>query len=202
MPLIEILKEKVEKITGWGRPTRREVDAALRERKPNVFRFADDGIVPNNRKLPLIVYRGSVRTAGAADAAALFEVLFERNGWKDSWRNGIYDFVHYHSQIHEVLGIARGHATVRFGGSQGRAFRLKAGDVAILPAGTGHKRIDEGEDFLVVGAYPAFGKYDLCRGSKEEHERAMNTVPKVPIPKKDPVYGSGGPLAHLWHKGA
>jgi len=133
MPLIEILKEKVEKITGWGRPTRREVDAALRERKPNVFRFADDGIVPNNRKLPLIVYRGSVRTAGAADAAALFEVLFERNGWKDSWRNGIYDFVHYHSQIHEVLGIARGHATVRFGGSQGRAFRLKAGDVAVLP---------------------------------------------------------------------
>ena len=112
----------------------------------------------------------------------------------------IYDYVHYHSQIHEVLGIARGHVTVRLGGSRGRAFKLKAGDVAILPAGTGHKRIDEGDDLLVVGAYPAFGKYDLCRGSKEEHERALKTIPKVPIPRKDPVYGSGGPLVHLWHK--
>jgi hypothetical protein len=58
MPLIETIKEKVEKITGWGRPKRREVDAVLRPRKPNVFRFADDGTVPNNSKLPLILYRG------------------------------------------------------------------------------------------------------------------------------------------------
>lgn len=202
MPLIETIKEKVERNTGWGRPTRREVDAVLRQRKPNVFRFTDDGIVPNNSRLPLILYRGPIRTLRSADPAALFEVLFERNGWKNSWRDGIYDYVHYHSQIHEVLGIARGHVTVRFGGSRGRAFKLKAGDVAILPAGTGHTRIDEGDDLLVVGAYPAFGKYDLCRGSKEEHERALKTVPKVPIPKKDPVYGSGGPLAHLWHKTA
>jgi uncharacterized protein YjlB len=53
---------------------------------------------------------------------------------------------------------------------------------------------------LVVGAYPPFGKYDLCRASQEEHERAVRTVPKAPIPRKDPVYGSGGPLVHLWHK--
>ena len=79
-------------------------------------------------------------------------------------------------------------------------FKLKAGDVAILPAGTGHKRIDDGDDLLVIGAYPVFGRYDLCCGSKEEHEVALKTVPKVPIPKKDPVYGSGGPLVHLWHK--
>jgi uncharacterized protein YjlB len=199
MPLIDTIKEKVEKITGWGHPTRRDVDAVLRPRKPNVLRFADDGVIPNNGKLPLIFYRGPVRAAGAADLAALFEVLFERNGWKSAWRDGIFDYVHYHSQIHEVLGIARGHATVRFGGSRGRVLKLKAGDAAILPAGTGHERLDKG-DLLVVGAYPAFGKYDLCRGSQEEHERAVKAVPKVPIPRKDPVYGSGGPLVHLWHK--
>jgi hypothetical protein len=46
MPLIDTIKEKVEKITGWERPKRREVDAVLRPRKPNIFRFADDGVVP------------------------------------------------------------------------------------------------------------------------------------------------------------
>jgi hypothetical protein len=73
MPLIDSIKEKVEKITGLGRPTRQEVDAVLRPRKPSVFRFADDGIVPNNGKLALILYRGPIRTAGAPDPAALFE---------------------------------------------------------------------------------------------------------------------------------
>jgi uncharacterized protein YjlB len=162
-----------------------------------VLRFADD-VIPNNARLPMIFYRGPVRTVDAPDPAALFE--FERNGWKSPRRNGIFDYVHYHSKIHEVLGIARGHATVRFGGSQGRVIKLKPGDVAILPAGTGHERLGEGDDVLVVGAYPGFGKYDLCRASDKEHGRAVKTVPKAPIPRKDPVYGSGGPLVHLWHK--
>ena len=48
--------------------------------------------------------------------AAIFEVLFDRHGWRDGWRDGIYDFLHYHSRTHEVLGIAAGSATVRFGG--------------------------------------------------------------------------------------
>jgi hypothetical protein len=34
--------------------------------------------VPNNGKLPLIVYRGPIRAAGAADPAALFEVTAVR----------------------------------------------------------------------------------------------------------------------------
>jgi uncharacterized protein YjlB len=202
VPLIETIKEQVDKITGWGRPTHRQLDEALRQRKPNVFRFADDGLIPNNPKLPLIIYRGAVRLTNAEDPAAIFEVLFNRNGWKSSWRDGIYDYVHYHAEIHEVLGIARGQASVRFGGSRGRVLKLKGGDVAILPAGTGHQRLDDGDDLLVVGAYPAVGKYDLCRASEAEHERAVKTIPRAAIPKKDPVYGSSGPLPRLWHKSA
>jgi uncharacterized protein YjlB len=49
----------------------------------------------------------------------VFEELFESNQWGDSWRDGLYDYVHYHSRIHEVLGIARGEGKVQFGGRRG-----------------------------------------------------------------------------------
>ena len=89
------------------------------------------------------------------------------------WRNGIYPYVHYHSMIHEAMGIARGRAKVRFGGEQGREHRPRAGDVVVLPAGTGHQRLSQSPDLVVIGAYPPNGKYDLCRGSKAEHAKAI-----------------------------
>ncbi|MFL6800016.1 MAG: cupin domain-containing protein [Xanthobacteraceae bacterium] len=200
MALLENVKERVEKATGWGRPAARELAAAVRPRKPNPFWFRDDGIIPNNPVLPFVFYRSPVRLPATFDAAAVFEELFARNGWRDSWRNGIYDYVHYHSRIHEVLGVAQGHARVRFGGRAGRVFHLKSGDVAILPAGTGHHCLSASKDLLVVGAYPPFGTYDECRASTKEHDRAIATVRKVARPRKDPVYGGDGPLMQLWQR--
>lgn len=197
MSLLEDLKKVSEKVTGWARPSRRELDAAIRARKPHTVLFKDDGVIPNNPDLPLVLYRTPLRLSDSFDPAAMFEELFERNGWRDSWRNGIYDYAHYHSRIHEVLGIARGSARVQFGGSRGRAFTLKAGDVAILPAGTGHQCIKASRDFLVVGAYPPLGTYDECTSLKQ-HKRALVTIPKVGRPRKDPVYGAEGPLLRAW----
>ena len=144
-----------------------------------------------------VIYRGAVRFTKKLDPAAMFEELFESDGWDDSWRNGIYDYVHYHSRIHEVLGIARGVGNVQFGGHLGRTLKLKAGDVAVLPAGTGHQCLSASKDFLVIGAYPPSGKYDECTTS-EDHERALSTIPKVGRPRKDPVYGTKGPLLKAW----
>lgn len=195
---VENLKRTFERVTGRGKPSVQKARGAVRAVEPKTILFHDDGAIPNNPKLRFIVYKGAVRVDKAADPAAIFEQLFAANGWGDSWRNGIYDYVHYHSKIHEVLGIARGRGRVRFGGDKGRELDLEAGDVAILPAGTGHHGLMASQDFLVVGAYPPFGEYDECRGARDEHARALESIPTVPVPDKDPVYGGKGPLLSLW----
>jgi len=197
MPIAETGKALVEKLTGWARPSREDVERAIRVRKPHKFRFKDDGVIPNHPFWPLILYKAPLRLTSALDPAAIFEELFAANKWEGSWRNGVYPYVHYHSRIHEVLGVATGEATIQFGGNSGRSIRIKAGDVAILPAGTGHKCVKSSADFLVVGAYPPEGVYDLCKSS-EDHDKAVRTIPKVPKPKRDPVFGAGGPLQDSW----
>jgi uncharacterized protein YjlB len=200
MFILENLKRRFEQATGRDKPTVRQVRSRLVRRRPKTFLFADDGVIPNNPELPLVVYRRALRLDRVSDPAAWFEELFAANGWGDAWRNGIYDFVHYHSRIHEVLGIARGRARVQFGGAKGQEIDLAAGDVAILPAGTGHKCLMASGDFLVVGAYPGDGTYDECRGKAEEHRRALDCVPDTPLPEKDPVYGHNGPLLRAWER--
>jgi uncharacterized protein YjlB len=166
--------------------------------EPATFHFADDGTIPNN-PLPFLVYRGAIDVLRVRDPARTIEQAFEQNGWGHGmWRNGIYPFVHYHSQIHEALGIAAGSARVRFGGKNGEELNVQAGDVAVLPAGTGHQRISASPDLLVIGAYPPGGRYDLCRGTPPEHARALATIPRVPLPQNDPLFGAGGPLTVLW----
>jgi uncharacterized protein YjlB len=131
------LKEYAERATGIARSGELNASELARARKPHAIRFKDDGLVLNHPRWPLIIYRGAVDLDGKRDPAAVMEDLFEANGWSDTWRDGIYDYVHYHSRIHEVLGITRGKGCVRFGGNKGRIFTLKAGDGAVLPAGTG-----------------------------------------------------------------
>ena len=166
--------------------------------EPQALIFADDGSIPNNPRLPFLVYRNAIDLSGTPDPEAVIEKTFARHGWGEMWRNGIYPYVHYHSKIHEALGIARGRARVRFGGVGGEVLDLVAGDVAVLPAGTGHQCLWAAPELSVVGAYPKSGKYDLCRGSKAEHAKALTSIPKVPLPDADPVHGNDGPLTRLW----
>jgi uncharacterized protein YjlB len=199
MAIVENVKRAVERVTGWSRPAKHDLVRLVRKRKPATFRFKDEGLIPNHPRWPLVIYRGAVKLSGDFDPAAVFEDLFARNGWGDSWRDGIYDYVHYHSRIHEVLGVARGSGEVRFGGALGRSVKLKTGDVAILPAGTGHQCLSADDDFLVIGAYPPTGSYDECT-TAEDHDRAVKTIPKAAPPRKDPIYGANGPLLKLWKK--
>jgi uncharacterized protein YjlB len=165
---------------------------------PLTFRFADDGETPNNPTLPMVLYRAAVDLAGAADPAAVFEQAFAEHGWVDGWRNGIFGFLHFHTRTHEVLGIARGRAKVEFGGAGGQTVELQAGDVAILPVGTGHRRLSSSPDLLVVGAYPSDSCIDQHRPNQISHDKAMADIAGTPLPEQDPVFGSDGPLKELW----
>jgi uncharacterized protein YjlB len=166
-------------------------------RPVEAIHFTDDGAIPNNPKLPLLVYAGAVEVSGA-DPAVAFETLFARHGWSGGWRDGIYPFPHYHSTAHEVLGIARGRAKVRFGGDRGRVLEVRAGDVVVIPAGVGHQNLGSSGDLLVVGAYPGGADFDLCRGKTDERPRVLDNIRQVALPPADPVYGAEGPLLAEW----
>src|SRR5688572_4920007 len=97
-----------------------------------IFHLGPDPDIPNNPVLPVVIYRGALMDE--KDAAAVFEQRFMENGWGGCWRNGIYNYHHFHSNAHEVLGIARGYVMVQLGGATGRICRLEAGDFVVLPA--------------------------------------------------------------------
>jgi hypothetical protein len=99
MALLEDLKKTTEKATGWHRPAADQLCGLGRPGKVGVFRFADDGFVPNHPSWPLVILWRAVRLPRSVDPAAVFEDLFERNGWGDSWRGDVYDYLHYHSRI-------------------------------------------------------------------------------------------------------
>lgn len=169
---------------------------------PLSFMFADDGKVPNNPALPALVYKAAIDLTASRDPAAAIEKLFKANGWgRDMWRDGIFPYVHYHSMIHEALGIAHGTAKVQLGGHDGETLDFSAGDIAVLAAGTGHQRLIGSEDLLVVGGYPPDGTYNLCRDDNPaDRGKALSTISKVPLPTSDPIFGKDGPLCELWRR--
>ena len=154
--------------------------------------LAPDVSIPNHPRWPLLVYPNAVSISGENPAAA-FEALFARNRWPPAWRNGVFPFHHYHSNGHEALGIYSGEVTVQFGGDAGVAVTAKPGDVIVLPAGTGHKKLASRGDLGVVGAYP--------EGTHPDTRRPGFTnvvIESVPLPACDPVYGADGPLFAYW----
>lgn len=164
---------------------------------PEVLRLSRNGWMPNNERLPVLLYRSAIAIDGP-DPAASFEAIFKRNGWPPQWRDGVYDFHHYQSTAHEVLGFAAGTATLILGGEGGRQTEVRAGDVAVLPAGTGHCKVRASSDFLVIGAYPPGQNWDICRSAASPE--AIRSMLALPFPKSDPVTGAGGPLTNLWTK--
>lgn len=159
-----------------------------------LLRLKRNGWMPNNEQLPVILYRNAFPAKG--DVAETMESTFERNQWPPQWRNGVYDFHHYHSTAHEVLGFAAGSARLILGGEGGHELTVNAGDAVLLPTGTGHCRLQASPDFLVIGAYPAGEHWDICRTAPDA--AALERMSNVAYPASDPVSGAEGPLTQHW----
>jgi uncharacterized protein YjlB len=146
--------------------------------------------IPNHPRFAVLLYRG---VEAAAEGAGAVRALFAEHGWGGSWVDGVFAFHHFHSTSHEVLAVVAGRATLELGGPQGRAFDVAAGDVIVLPAGTGHRRAGADGSFTVVGAYPAGQEdYDLLRGDDPAEVRAARErIAGLGAPAHDPVGGEG-----------
>ncbi|MFB5662415.1 cupin domain-containing protein [Alteribacillus sp. HJP-4] len=164
-------------------------------KKENVlsFLFKKEQDMPNNEHLPVLFYRGAFK-----EDPAECEAIFHKHYWKNSWRGSVLDYHHFHSNAHEVLGVANGEAKIKIGGKKGTTFDVAAGDVIVLPAGTGHKKMDESFNFQVIGAYPGGADYNMKTAYSEKE---IQDITEVSLPDADPVFGREGPLTKLWKVG-
>ena len=155
-----------------------------------------DDDIPNS-PLPLLLYPQALASADRdADAC---QSLFARNHWGGTWVDGIFDYWHFHLTGHEVLGCVHGEAEVGFGGDRGIEITFSAGDVVVIPAGVGHKRLSERRGgFTVVGAYPQRQSGAITRRGEISPTEAQRRIAALALPKSDPLRGPDGPLIEAW----
>jgi uncharacterized protein YjlB len=174
-----------------------KTNVSTAEPRAQTHLLAANGGVPNHPRWPLLVYPGAVAIAGA-DPAVAFEELFTSNRWPAAWRNGVYPFHHFHTKAHEALGVYSGEVTVQLGGEDGLVITAKPGDVIVLPAGTGHKKLSSRGSLGIVGAYPQGQHPDMNTPMLSSTKRSAEAVARVPRPDCDPVFGKQGPLLEHW----
>lgn len=155
---------------------------------PKLIYLPDDGNTPNS-KYPVLIYHHIFKGEQSdKDKADWLEACFAKNKWSNAFRWKVYDYHHYHTNTHEVLGVYAGKALLQLGGEQGKKVEVAPGDVIVLPAGTGHISLKHSSDFAVVGAYPNGIEPDLIRLSDPRPDGVRQKADSVSVPEYDPLY--------------
>lgn len=160
--------------------------------------FEPDGGIPNS-VLPLAFWRGRLpaeaRDGGAATA------LFRRNGWQGTWVYTVFPYWHFHTRGHEALACVAGRARIGFGGDGGIEVDVEAGDVCVIPAGVGHRRLDSSGDFLMAGCYPPGQQGNIVRPGDLGEETIAREIGALALPGTDPVSGRADGVVEAWREG-
>lgn len=164
------------------------------------YLMAGDGCVPNSALAALIFHKAiDFEKVGSSQAADQIERVIRENDWYLDWIDSVYRKTHYHSTAHEVLVIFKGKATLQLGGRKSLNVRpVEPGDIVVIPAGVGHKRIDSTDDFTVFGLYPRDQTWDLQWGYKKNYQDSIVRIEKLITPEKDPFYGKEEGLKRYW----
>lgn len=162
---------------------------------PETVMLSDGATVPNNPDLPVYIQRAAMAGRSALEICKQFQDM----GWHGTWTYIVFDFHHYHPDAHEALCVASGWADIQLGGPAGAVHRLEAGDLVVLPAGTGHCRIAMSPDFSICGAYPlGQEQYSTFTETPDARVKYGETIKAVTLPKSDPIFGRDGPLVRAW----
>lgn len=158
--------------------------------------YRDDGEVPNNPVLPVVVVKGAI-LPGQGPRPAM--ALLASNRWGGNWASTIFDYQHYHPNAHEALIVCGGRAEVQLGGPSGDIFEVSDGDAIVLPAGTGHCRLSGDRDFMVCGGYPPGQEnYEIVSAGSQSIAEAHARIAMVSMPATCPIFAGDGPLLTAW----
>jgi uncharacterized protein YjlB len=171
------------------------------KRQIHRYFLKDNGVFPNNEKLQVLHYKHMLNVP-LLFAASAVKKLFQKNGWGNNWRAGIFTFDHYHSNTHEVMAVIKGKTTILLGGRGGRKLEIEKGDVVIIPAGVAHKNLGKEKDVICIGGYPDDKEYDMNYGEEKERPKTDHTIAKLPIPGTDPVFGTEKGVVEFWNNGS
>jgi len=167
--------------------------------KSHIHRYfiKPDPPFPNNNMLPVLFYEHALRIPYLFPAMRI-KGLFESNGWTNNWKAGIYEYDHYHSNTHEAMAVIKGKTTLLLGGRRGKKLIISKGDVIIIPAGVAHCTLGKENDVVCIGGYPEGKAFDMNYGHPGERPDADHRIEALPIPDKDPVFGTVKGLINLW----
>lgn len=152
-----------------------------------------------NSPLPLVIFKRRLAREDCGGEAVCD--LYVRNGWTGTWVYTVYPFWHFHTLGHEVLACVGGSATIGFGGDEGIRAEVEIGDVCIVPAGVGHRRLVATDSFLMAGGYPPTQIGDIVRPGEMDVAQAMAAIGKLALPTTDPISGDKAQgLVALWRE--